>query len=424
MRGAADSLSSAAYDGTDAVVTAQAPRSRSTSTDYTVQRPTVDASVLERRSAPCRRSAPPSATSPTRRRSSAATASRSATARTSARASTRRTRAPRSTTPFRLAVRPLGDRPGRGRHRRRDRREGATTRSARRVTHRRPAARPRALRGRRHRPLRHREVARHRDRRGVRPAHRAAAVRQGRAATTRSSSPARSGVPGRRRPQGRRRRRSAPARRCRPPRPRTASRSTGLKQFIGDHQDRPARVRRRGGPRGRVHDLQHALDHRRPAHARVRAAADGRRRAPPGARLGADRGAGPRRSARRSSASPPASASPTGLDAVFGALDLSLPEAGTVFEARTAIVALLVGTLVTLVAGLRAGVAGDASRPRRRAARRRPAARKVRLPGARRARRGVADRPPGRAAVGGSAGRLARRNAMRNPGRTAVTAAR
>ena len=37
-----------------------------------------------------------------------------------------------------------------------------------------------------------------------------------------------------------------------------------------DHQDRPARVRRRGDPRGRVHDLQHALDHRRPAHARVR----------------------------------------------------------------------------------------------------------------------------------------------------------
>ena len=37
-------------------------------------------------------------------------------------------------------------------------------------------------------------------------------------------------------------------------------------------------------PRGRVHDLQHALDHGRPALARVRAAADGRRGAPAGAR--------------------------------------------------------------------------------------------------------------------------------------------
>jgi len=41
-----------------------------------------------------------------------------------------------------------------------------------------------------------------------------------------------------------------------------------------------------------------------------------------------------------------------GLNAIFGALDLSLPQAGTVFEARTAIVAVSVGTLVTLVAGM------------------------------------------------------------------------
>ena len=40
-----------------------------------------------------------------------------------------------------------------------------------------------------------------------------------------------------------------------------------------------------------------------------------------------------------------------GLNAVFGAMDLELPASGTVFEARTAIVALLVGTLVTLAAG-------------------------------------------------------------------------
>ena len=34
-----------------------------------------------------------------------------------------------------------------------------------------------------------------------------------------------------------------------------------------DHPDRPARLRRRRDPGRRVHHLQHALDHRRPAHA-------------------------------------------------------------------------------------------------------------------------------------------------------------
>ena len=40
------------------------------------------------------------------------------------------------------------------------------------------------------------------------------------------------------------------------------------------------------------------------------------------------------------------------LDALFDAMELSLPEAGTVFAARTVVVSLLVGTGVTLVAGL------------------------------------------------------------------------
>ena len=62
-----------------------------------------------------------------------------------------------------------------------------------------------------------------------------------------------------------------------------------------DHPDRADRVRLRRDPRRGVHDLQHALDHGRPALARVRAAADGRRRPPPGARLGDARGAEHRR---------------------------------------------------------------------------------------------------------------------------------
>ena len=41
-----------------------------------------------------------------------------------------------------------------------------------------------------------------------------------------------------------------------------------------------------------------------------------------------------------------------GLDAVFDSMGLALPDAGIVFAGRTVIVSMLVGTLVTLVAGL------------------------------------------------------------------------
>ena len=110
-----------------------------------------------------------------------------------------------------------------------------------------------------------------------------------------------------------------------------------------------------------------------------------------------------------------------GLNAVFGAMDLSLPQAGTVFEARTAIVALLVGTLVTLIAGFRPARRATKIAPVTALRDADPAAHKLRLPSrAVRAAASLLGRPA--AAVGGSAGKLARRNAMRNPSRTAVTA--
>ena len=110
-----------------------------------------------------------------------------------------------------------------------------------------------------------------------------------------------------------------------------------------------------------------------------------------------------------------------GLDAVFTAMQIDLPDAGLVFAARTVVVSLLVGVLVTLVAGF--VPAWRATRVPPVAALRdaAPGSGKVRLPA--RAVRGLASvigRPAER--LGGSAGRLARRNAMRNPGRTAVTA--
>jgi len=109
------------------------------------------------------------------------------------------------------------------------------------------------------------------------------------------------------------------------------------------------------------------------------------------------------------------------LDALFDAMQISLPDAGTVFATRTIVVAMLVGTLVTLAAGLipawratrvapvqalRAATAG--------AGRMRLTARVVRAVAS------LIGRPA--QAVGGAAGGLARRNAMRQPGRTMMTA--
>ncbi len=110
-----------------------------------------------------------------------------------------------------------------------------------------------------------------------------------------------------------------------------------------------------------------------------------------------------------------------GLDAVFGAMQMDLPDAGLVFSGRTVVVSMLVGTLVTLAAGF--VPAWRATRVPPVAALRdaAPGSGRVRLPA--RAVRGLASilgRPAER--LGGSAGRLARRNAMRNPSRTAVTA--
>ena len=72
----------------------------------------------------------------------------------------------------------------------------------------------------------------------------------------------------------------------------------------------PAGLRRDRAVRGRVRDLQHPVDHRRPAHARVRDAADARGLAQAGHALGRDRGPGDRaaglgdRALRRASGSP------------------------------------------------------------------------------------------------------------------------
>jgi putative ABC transport system permease protein len=109
-----------------------------------------------------------------------------------------------------------------------------------------------------------------------------------------------------------------------------------------------------------------------------------------------------------------------GLSSLFTALGLQLPTEGVSLAGRTVLVSLLVGTLATVLAAML---------PARRATRIAPVAAlrdasaqvKVRL-FARgvRAVAAVVGKPA--AKLGGAAGRLARDNAMRNPGRTAVTA--
>jgi len=102
------------------------------------------------------------------------------------------------------------------------------------------------------------------------------------------------------------------------------------------------------------------------------------------------------------------------------ATGLDLPKSGMVFSAGTAVVALLVGVVVTVIAGLRPAWKATRIAP---VAALRAASPDGDLGRAGRAIRGVVavlGRPA--QAVGGSAGRLARLNAMRNPGRVAVTA--
>ena len=162
-----------------------------------------------------------------------------------------------------------------------------------------------------------------------------------------------------------------------------------------------------------------------------------------------------------------------GLNELFKALNLDLPQTETVFATRTIVVSLLVGTLVTLVAGLFpairatrvppiAAVREGATMPRGRFARFTPYIASARSSRSRCSRSATGRSPttshvgdrfallgvgvlalfigvamlssrlvrplarvvgiPARR-LGGAAGKLAERNAQRNPGRTAATAA-
>ena len=148
---------------------------------------------------------------------------------------------------------------------------------------------------------------------------------------------------------------------------RQLGRGRGLHQLVP--APGPARLRRRGRLRRRLHHLQRLLDHRRPAAARVRHAARLRRLAAPGADLGHRRGAAPGRGR-------------------VGRRSVRRPRRGQGHQPT--------------VQGLRRRLPGRRSRPR--AAHRRGGARRRHRHGARRRRRAGGPRhadPAGRRAPGG-----------------------
>lgn len=110
-----------------------------------------------------------------------------------------------------------------------------------------------------------------------------------------------------------------------------------------------------------------------------------------------------------------------GLNGLFASMGLDLPDAGMVFDTGTIVTAMLVGTLVTLVAGIVPARRATRVAPIMALADADPSSRKVGIVGrAVRPLVSVLAKPAER--IGGSAGILARRNALRQPGRTASTA--
>ncbi len=224
------------------------------------------------------------------------------------------------------AVRPAHLRRGRARRRPTTRssstRRRPTTRASRSATRSRSRAR------RRPRPTRSSGIATLGDvdsfggatHRPSSPCRRRSGSPARRASSTRSSSPPHRGVdPGaaRREPEG------GAAELARGPRPapqNVQSQRDDVSELHRLSQDRAADLRRRRPVRRRLPDLQHLLDHGRPAHARVRDAAHAGREPPPDPHLGDRRGVRRSGCAPRSSASAPGSASRSAIKALFQAL--------------------------------------------------------------------------------------------------------
>jgi putative ABC transport system permease protein len=109
------------------------------------------------------------------------------------------------------------------------------------------------------------------------------------------------------------------------------------------------------------------------------------------------------------------------LQSFFASIGLDLPQAGTVFSTGTIVASMIVGTVVTTIAGIVPAVRATRIAPVTALRDASEGSRKTGIAG--RIVRPVVSllgRPSEK--VGGVAGRLARRNALRQPGRTAATA--
>ena len=126
----------------------------------------------------------------------------------------------------------------------------------------------------------------------------------------------------------------------------------GPQRRHGDDPLGAARLRRDRAARRRVRDLQHPVDHGRPAHARVRDAADARRLAQAGHALGAARGPDDRPARLGDRARRWASPSPRAWSRCSACSALELPDGGTVIATHTITTSLIVGTGVTLLASI------------------------------------------------------------------------
>ncbi len=296
-----------------------------------------------------------------------------ATTRASASASTRPSRA---STPSTLAEGSWAAGPGPGRHRRQHRRgqrlrRRRPGRASRRTAPSAPSPSPVSPASATSTP----SAARRSRSSTSRPPARCSA----RPASTPSRSPTKPGV--------------SPARggagASRPLLPATAEVKTGDEQARSDQAGRlgvhhvhprlPARVRRDRAVRGRLRDLQHPLDHRGPALAGAGHAAHPRRLAPAGAPLGDRRGRHhrPRGLAGRARAR---------LRPGQGAVGASSAASGptcrrrdTVFETRTVVVSLVVGTVDHPAGRRHPGHPGDPGPPDRRRPRGRRAGRRARV---------------------------------------------
>ena len=345
-----DGLFAASYEDTDAVIAGKEIVESSMSGAATIPESLLDEGpgAARGRGRGRHRLARPRATPPT---SSAATA----------RPSPRRASASASTPPTRSSAR-SSSRPATGRRartqvvdRRRHRREGALR--GRRLDRRLHVGARARLHGHRHR------VASATSTRSAsaasppgtsRPPRRCSTAR---ACSTRSRSPPRTAP---RRPSS-----SRPCGRCSRARSEVKDSAEQAEEDAAEIDEGmaydpllPARLRRHRAVRRRVRDLQHAVDHGRPAHARVRDAAHARRVAQAGAALGAARGPRDRPRGLGDRALPRLRDREGDARAVQR--DGRRPAGGAGrFALRTVIVSLLLGTGITLLASDHAGAPGD-----------------------------------------------------------------